>query len=121
MNDLSKKYYKIKEVSEIIGVPQTTLRFWEKEFDEIQPRRSEHNQRYFTPEDIETIRIIKFLIKDKGMKIGSVKEYLKHNKKNISRRLEIVDKLTRVREDLRGMLHSLNLRAKVFGIESEDK
>lgn len=118
ISDLTKKYYKIKEVSEIIGVPQTTLRFWEKEFDEIQPKRNSHNRRYFTPKDIDTLRIIKFLIKDKGLKIEAAKEYLKSNKQNTSRKLEVLDKLTQVRNELEVLLSSLSARGSKMGIEN---
>ena len=63
MDALDKDYYKIKDVAELIGVPQSTLRYWEKEFPECSPRRSATNIRYYTPADIETLRIIHFLLK----------------------------------------------------------
>ena len=69
MEELSKQYYKIKEVAEILDVPQSTLRFWEKEFPMIKPIRSSHNIRYYRPQDIELLRIIHYLINDKGLKI----------------------------------------------------
>ena len=106
----TKSYYKIKEVAEFIDVPQSTLRFWEQEFAVLKPRRSAAGQRYYTPVDIETLEIIKFLVHTKGLKIEAAKEELKHNKKNISRKDQVVDKLKRVREDLEVLLHSLNLR-----------
>lgn len=118
-NSLSKSYYKIKDVAEIVGVNQSTLRFWESQFEEITPRRSQFNQRYYSPSDIETLHIIKFLIKDKGLKIEAAKEYLSKNRKNLSRKLEAIDKLKRVREELNEILKSLNLRGQQFGINSE--
>ena len=114
---LTKKHYKIREVSEIIGVPQSTLRFWEKEFPALQPRRSAHNQRSYTPADLELLQIIHFLVYTKGLKIEAAKEQIKHNKKNISKRVKIVDKLQEVRSDLELMLQSLNLRGQKLGIE----
>ena len=74
MEELSKQYYKIKEVAEILDVPQSTLRFWEKEFPMIKPIRSSHNIRYYRPQDIELLRIIHYLIKDKGLKIEAARE-----------------------------------------------
>lgn len=103
-----------------MDLPQSTIRYWEKEFIELNPGRSSHNQRYYTPKDIETLRIIKFLVKEKGMKIEAAKENLSNNKKNISRKLEIISKLTEVNGELRKMLESLNLRGKKIGIEPED-
>lgn len=107
---LTKSYYKMREASEIIGVPQSTLRYWEKEFPELQPRRSASNQRYYTPSDLEILQIIHYLLHVKGMKIESAKEQMKHNKKNVSKKLKIIDKLKTVREDLNTLLHALNLR-----------
>lgn len=117
---LTKSYYKIREVAEMLNVPQSTLRFWEKEFPEVCPRRSAGNQRYFTPGDVELLQIIHFLLHTKGMKMDAAKEYLKHNKSNISKKMEIVAKLKEVREDLAVLLNSLNLRGNKIGIRSFD-
>ena len=118
--ELSKKFYKIKEVSELLGIPQSTLRYWEQEFPQLDPSRSLHNRRYYTPADIETVQIIKFLIKTKGYKIEAAREQLNINRKNLSKRIEIIEKLNMVREDLSQMLQSLNLRAGQLGIPEEN-
>lgn len=110
MDDLNKQYYKIREVSEITGIPQSTLRFWEKEFPSCAPSRSKTNIRYYTPADIEQIRIIYFLLKTKGMRIDAAKEQLRVNKHNISRRLEIIDRLTDIRGRLDNILKAMNKR-----------
>ena len=113
---LTKSFYKIKEVSEIIGVSQSTLRFWEKEFAELRPKRNLNNRRSYTPADVEVLQIINYLVKIKGLKIDAAKEELKHNKKNISKKLKIVENLKNVREDLVLMLDSLNLRGQKIDI-----
>lgn len=100
----------MREAAEIIGVPQSTLRFWEKEFPELNPRRTASNQRSYTSSDLELLQIIHFLLHIKGMKIEAAKEQLKHNKKNISQKVKIVEKLKSVREDLETLLTALNLR-----------
>ena len=110
MEELSKQYYKIKEVSEILDVPQSTLRFWEKEFPMIKPIRSSHNIRYYRPQDIEQLRIIHYLIKDKGLKIEAAREQLRSNKHNVSRRVEIIDRLKSVRSELANLLVALGGR-----------
>lgn len=120
-NKFTKKYYKIREVAEIIGVAQSTLRYWEKEFTELTPRRSLHNQRSYTPKDLELLQIIHFLLYSKGLKIEAAKEQLKHNRKNISKRIKIVEKLENVREDLEVLLHSLNLRGQKLDIDQTFK
>lgn len=76
MDSLDKKYYKIREVSEIIGVPPSTLRFWEKQFPSISPKRNSGRTRYYTPGDIERIQMIHYLLKDKGLKIEAAQEVL---------------------------------------------
>lgn len=106
----SKIYYKISEVADILGIQPSTLRFWEKEFPGLNPKRSKHNQRFYTPADIELLEIIKYLLYNKGLKIESAKEYLAHNKTNISNRYNVLKKLEGVRDDLQLMLKSLNLR-----------
>lgn len=112
----TKRYYKIREVAEIIGVTQPTLRFWEKEFPELKPKRSPHNQRYYTPSDLQLLEIIHYLLHTKGLKVEAAREYLAHNRKNISRRLEVISKLESVKSDLTRLLNSLNLRASKSGI-----
>lgn len=116
----TKQYYKIKDVAEMLEVPQTTLRFWEKEFPEIKPRRTSHNQRHYTPKDIETIRMIYFLIKVKGMRIESAREYLRLNRTNVTKKLEILDSLTQVKNELSQLLETIDRRIIRQGIGEKD-
>lgn len=108
--EFEKKYFKIQEVSEMIGVSQSTLRFWEKEFNQLNPIRSKSNIRYYSPGDIELLRIIYYLVKTRGLKIEAAKQQLAVNKKNISKRVEIIQSLKSVRDDLRGLLDALEKR-----------
>lgn len=110
MEDLDKQYYKIRDVAELLGVNTSTLRYWESEFPEITPRRSRTNQRYYRPEDIKTIRMIHYLVKVKGLRIEAAKEEIASNRKNISRRLEVIELLTNTRNELEEMLNALGKR-----------
>ena len=110
MESLDKKFYKIKDVSELIGVPQSTLRYWEQEFKECSPRRSLSNVRYYKSEDIELLKIIHYLLKVKGLKIDAAKEQLRTNRKNVSNKANILEKLTDTRNQLDGLLKALNKR-----------
>lgn len=110
MKELDKQYYKIRDVAEIIGVNTSTLRYWEEEFKEIKPRRSPTNQRYYKPEDIETLRIVYYLIKIKGLRIEAAKEELAHNRKNISKRIEAIELLKATKKQLQDLLSALNKR-----------
>lgn len=105
-----KKYYKIRDVSTMLDVPTSTLRYWETEFPECAPRRSATNQRYYTPANIETFRIIHYLLKVKGLRMDAAKEQFRTNRENISKRMEVIDTLTRTRDELQEMLDALRKR-----------
>ena len=110
MEEFDKSYYKIKDVSELLGVPTSALRYWEKEFPECAPRRSSTNNRYYTPKDIETLRMINYLLKIKGLKIEAAKEQMRSNRKNISKRVDIIESLTETRNELEKLLLALQKR-----------
>lgn len=110
MRELTKKYYKIKDVAEILNVSEPTLRYWEREFPEVSPMRSTSNQRYYTPEDIEILRIIYYLVKVRGLKIEAAKEQMRLNKTNITKRMDIINKLLDVKDELQMMLGGLEKR-----------
>lgn len=109
--DLDKQYYKIKDVAEILSLPQSTLRFWEKEFPlYIKPVRSPSGLRMYRPREIERLRIIRYLIKDKGLKIEAARAYLRSNPTNTSRMPETLATLIEVRDELKGLLDALGGR-----------
>lgn len=110
MEELDKKYYKIKDVAELIGVPQTTIRYWEREFPGINPSRTASGLRQYTPSDIETLRIIYYLLKTKGLKMEAAKAQMRLNKDNISKKLKVLRELGEIREELDVMLKSLTKR-----------
>jgi len=93
MDDLlDYKRYKIGEAARTIGVKTHTLRFWEDEFEEIDPIRTEAGQRLYTEENMEVLREIKRLLYDEGLTIDGAKRKL--------RNLEHSDILAEVRDDL---------------------
>lgn len=110
MDRFEKKYYKIREVAEILGLPPSTLRFWESRFTIIKPKRNEHGTRYYTPSDIETIRMIYYLVKEKGLKLEAAQEEIRRNQSGVSKRFEAVDRLRSVRDRLCLLLDALNQR-----------
>lgn len=110
-NEFSKSFYKINDVAEFVGVPPTTLRFWETKFpEELAPIRNAARTRYYTPEMIERARMIKYLVHTRGMKIEAAKEELRHNRRNISRRMKILDTLGEIRSELTMILKGLEKR-----------
>ena len=66
-----KRFFSIKEVAEEFGVNETLLRFWEKEFPQISPKKGGRGIRFYTRDDIEQIRIIYNLVKVRGLKIAA--------------------------------------------------
>lgn len=77
--EISKMYYTMGEVSAMFDVNQSLLRFYEREFDILQPKKNKKGNRYFTPEDVENLKIIFHLIRDKGYTLAGAKEHLKNN------------------------------------------
>ncbi|MBQ9077918.1 MAG: MerR family transcriptional regulator [Muribaculaceae bacterium] len=108
MDTLEKKYYKIREVAEILNIPASTLRFWENQFTIIKPKRNEHGTRFYTPSDIETIRMVHYLVKEKGLKIDAAQEQIRHNHSGVSQRHKAIERLKKVRTELQGMLDALH-------------
>ena len=89
-----KLYYSIGEVAEMLGVSETLLRYWEKEFPTITPKKSGRNIRQYSQEDIE------HLVKVKGMKLAAARKALRNSKGEVERNMEIVGRLQAVREEL---------------------
>lgn len=100
MDGLDKKFYKIGEVAEILNIPASTLRFWEKEFTILKPRRNAKNTRFYTPQDVEVIRKLYYLVKEKGLKLDAAQAQLNRNRKNVDKTFEVVERLKSMRENL---------------------
>lgn len=109
-DELTKKYYRIGDVAELLGLPQSTLRFWESEFSELRPKRNKQGTRLYTPTDIDVLRVIKFLIKDKGLTIEGAREHMKKNRHAVDRRHEVIQRLQAVRSQLQDMLKAMDKR-----------
>ncbi len=109
-NNLTKKYYRIADVAELLDLPQSTLRFWEKEFGELRPRRSGGRTRRYTPNDIELLELIKFLLKERGLKIDAARNYIRHNRADLNRRHQVVRRLQGIRKQLLDLLATLDKR-----------
>lgn len=101
MEELEKSYYSISETAKMFQVNTSLLRFWEKEFDMIKPYKNKKGDRYFTKRDIETIRTIYHLTKEKGYTLQGAKEALKGDKfvDQISK-AELIQTLKNIKEFL---------------------
>ncbi len=97
---MAKLYYSISEVAEMFKVNASLLRFWEKEFDILSPRKNDKGTRFYTEEDIKTIKNIYHLLKVQGLKLEGAKQKLKSSKEGVIRTQEIYERLTFVRKEL---------------------
>lgn len=95
--DINRLYYPIGEVAEMFEVNTSLIRFYEKEFDILQPKKNAKGNRLFRPEDIENLKVIFHLIKDKGFTIQGAKEHLKSNKNEILENQKVIDSLQKIK------------------------
>lgn len=95
-----KRYYGIGEVAKAFGVNTSLIRFWEKEFDILKPKKNAKGNRKFTPEDIKNLKFIYHLVKERGFTLEGAKIHLKEGKKETLSNFEIVSKLENIKEQL---------------------
>ncbi len=103
-----KRYYRIGDVADMLGLPQSTLRFWETKFAIARPARNGGGTRQYTPKDIENLRMLKFLLHDKGLRIEAAREEIRTSRDGIVRRAEAIADLRAVRDKLQDLLDSLH-------------
>ena len=107
-NEELKLYYSIGEVAKMFDVNESLLRYWEKEFPIISPKKAGGNVRQYRKEDIENIRLVYHLVKEKGMTLQGAKQKLKMNRETTIRTAEILDRLKLIREELVSMRKELD-------------
>ncbi len=98
--NVEKLYYSISEVAEMFNVNQSLIRYWEKEFTIIKPKKNKKGNRLFTKSDIENFHIIYHLVKERGMTLIGAKKKLKENKEDTINNFEVVKTLEDIRERL---------------------
>ena len=95
-----KRYYGIGEVAKAFDVNTSLIRFWEKEFDAIKPKKNAKGNRKFTAEDIKNLQLIFHLVKERGFTLEGAKTHLKENKQKTLGNFEIIEKLERIKAEL---------------------
>ena len=98
-----KLFYKIGEVASIFEVNVSLIRFWEKEFDILKPKKNKKGNRLFAKKDFDNLTIIYHLVKERGFTLEGAKKKLKENKGDTIDNVEIVNHL----KDIRGFLVKL--------------
>ncbi|SKB58191.1 DNA-binding transcriptional regulator, MerR family [Parapedobacter luteus] len=105
--EINKLYYTMGEVTAMFGVNASQIRFYEREFDVIQPKKNKKGNRLFTPEDIANLKIIFNLVKDKGYTLQGARDYLKNNKSEARENQRVIDSLQRLKAFLLEVRDSL--------------
>ena len=95
-----KLFYQIGEVAEMFSEPVSTIRFWEKEFEILKPKKNNKGNRLFMQEDIKNLKLIHHLLRERGMTLDGARKYLKNSRGEVDYRLEIADTLRNIREML---------------------
>lgn len=93
-------FYSIQEVADHFAVNVSLLRFWEKEFDNITPKKTTGGTRQYTREDIQQVEVVFHLVKEKGMTLEGARQVLKTKKDDETKRVEAVARLTEIRKEL---------------------
>lgn len=102
-----KLYYSISEVAEMFDINQSNLRYWEKEFKQLKPRRNDKGTRFYTKDDIKLVKNIIFLINDQKLTLAGVRRKLSEKKDVVAKQQEIAERLTKVRAELKGMISQM--------------
>ena len=104
---IEKLFYTIGEVASMFNVNTSLIRFWEKEFDIIKPKRNKKGNRLFTKQDVENFYIIYHLVKEKGLTLDGARKKMKENKEDTINNFEVIKSLKNIKEMLLEVKKSL--------------
>jgi len=99
-DDIEKRYYTIGEVSAILDVNTSLVRFWEKEFDILKPKRNKKGNRLFSVKDLDNLKLIYHLVKERGFTLEGAQTKLRQNREDTAKNAEVVGKLKMIRQAL---------------------
>lgn len=102
-----KRYYSISEVAEMFDVSKSLIRFWETEFDTLRPAKNSKGDRRFTPQNIEQIRQIYHLVKERGFTLNGAKQEIESLKKKVQEKKKVIKQLSSLRNFLEDLKLSL--------------
>lgn len=108
LNKEIKLYYSISEVAQMFNVTETLLRYWEKEFPNIKPEKGGRGVRQYSKEDVEQIEIVYNLVKVRGLTLQGARDAIKARGKQVKSTVDIVNRLTNVRNELQALNKQLN-------------
>ncbi len=97
MESSKKLFYSMGEVAEMFDVKPSLIRFWEGEFDVIKPKRNKKGNRMFTPADVENLKLIYHLVKERGLTLDGARKALKQNRNDLARDVQLFERLHSIR------------------------
>jgi DNA-binding transcriptional MerR regulator len=98
---MEKTYYTIGEAAAILGENVSLVRFWSNNFSRyLKPVRNAKGNRLFTPDDIETLKQLHLLIKDKGLTLEGAAKRMAESRKKVEARVKVLDSLKSIRAQL---------------------
>lgn len=100
INLKDKRYYKIGEVAKAFNVNTSLIRFWENEFDVLKPKKNKKGNRLFTQDDLKNLKLIYFLVKEKGFTLEGAKNKLKESSEKITSNHNIIIRLEEIKNEL---------------------
>lgn len=103
LNKDLKLFYSISEVAKMFDVSETLLRFWEKEFPNIKPKKASRGIRQYSKDDIEEVRVVYHLVKERGMTLQGAREAMKRNKESTNKQIEVIERLKAIRDELQAI------------------
>ncbi len=95
--ETEKVYYSIGEVARMFNVNTSLIRFWEKEFDIIKPKKNKKGNRLFTQQDVDNFHIIYHLVKERGFTLQGAKDKIKDNAAEVTDNTEIIKSLDKLK------------------------
>jgi len=95
-----KRYFSIGELAKAFDVNASLIRFWDKEFDILKPKKNAKGNRMFTPEDVKNLQLIYHLVKERGFTLDGAKTHLKESQKKTLDKFEIISKLEGIKAQL---------------------
>jgi len=105
---MEKMYYSISEVANMFEINQSNLRFWEKEFKQLKPKRNDKGTRFYTQEDIDTIKQIMFLVNEQNLTLQGAKQKMSKKMDVVAKQQQVVERLKSIRNELKGIANAIN-------------
>ena len=100
-------YYSISEVSKLLNLNQSKLRFWEKEFKQLKPKQNDKGTRFYTKEDISTIKKIQFLTENQKLTLPGAKEKLNQKMNLVDKQHQLVERLRSIKYELQNIINAI--------------